>query len=408
MYLKYERKDDKFMSKLKVLILPSWYPDKENPILGIFFKEQAEALNQHIDVAVLSVTPILLNKPYEAIMKRKLEMYVEKELMTFKSNYFNWAPKMPKIRNKIYISKLIQSYQEVVEVFGKPDIIHAHVSYPAGYGAMILSEKFNVPFIVTEHSTVFEKEIMTKYNTYTIEVLKNANFYIAVGSSLKKAIIKAGRKQCQIVPNFCNMEKFDLTNSPLTKKAGVFNLINISIMTEKKGIDILLRALHKTIFEYNYTNIHLHLIGSGPNKKEYENLARELNLINNCTFHGRLNDYELAKYMSLSDALVISSRIETFGVVGIEAMACGIPVIATICGGPEDYIEDGVGILVEKENVDRLSEGIISMIDNYDNYNSSYIKKYVYDNYSSKAVCHHILSIYDDMVNNHNKLKMIL
>ncbi|WP_440956481.1 glycosyltransferase [Methanosarcina sp. Mfa9] len=392
-----EKRDS--MRRLKVLILPSSYPSKENPVKGIFFKEQAEALNQYVDVAVLSVDIIRLNQPKKVIHAKRKSICKENGLLTFRLNYVNWTPKSKNLSNKLYEKKVVEGYEEIVKIFGKPDIIHAHISYPAGYGAMILSKKFKIPFMVTEHATFFEDKLMTKYNNYTTKVLKNADYYSAVGSNLKDKINKAGREQCEVIPNFINMDKFNLgKKSQIRNHSNIFNLINVSVMTDKKGIDVLLRALHQVTYDKGYQNIHLNLIGSGPEKQKYEHLSRELGLINYCTFHGRLNDDDLVKYMNLSDALVISSRIETFGVVGIEAMASGIPVIATRCGGPEGYVRDKVGLLVEKENVNSLAEGIIEIINNYDKYDADSIKEYVHKNYSSEAVCEKIMDIYKKLI----------
>ncbi len=386
------------MRRLKVLILPSWYPSEDNPIRGIFLKEQAEALNQYVDVAVLSVNSIRLNQPRKIIHTKRKVTNRENGLFTFKLNYVNWAPKITILSNKIYEKRLIEGYQEVIKKFGVPDLIHAHVSYPAGYGAMVLSNKFKVPYMVTEHASFFENTLMTKYSSYTKETLIKADYYSAVSSDLKNKIVKTGRKQCEVIPNFINTEKFNSTKKPKDGYNNIFNLVHVSVMKYIKGIDILLRSLHNVIYSNKYENVHLHLIGYGAEKQKYENLAEELNLQEFCTFHGRVDNNNLGNYLNSSDILIISSRSETFGVVGIEAMASGIPVIATRCGGPEDYIKDAVGILVEKESVDSLSEGIIEMIKNYDKYDASVIKKYVNDNYSTKVVCEKIIDIYQKLV----------
>ena len=384
------------MKKLKVLILPSWYPTKEDPVRGIFFKEQAEALSQYVDVALLSINSIGLNNPHKILNMKKDDMYECNGVLTLELNYVNWTQKVITLRNHLYKKMLIEGYKEICKLFGKPDLIHAHVSYPAGYGALILSQKFDTPFMVTEHATFFETQLIQ--NKCTHKTLKCANYYTAVSGPLKDKIIDAGRKQCEVIPNFVNINKFNYSNKSKNDNSNKFNLINISSMHDKKGIDILLKALHKVTNDYGYTNIHLHLVGKGHKKNDYMNLAAELNLLDICTFCGQVNEKQLIKLMNACNALVISSRKETFGIVGIEAMASGIPVIATRCGGPEDYITPEIGLLIENENVDSLSKGIIQMIEEYDNYDSDVIKKYFYDNYSDKAVCKKIIQTYENII----------
>lgn len=385
------------MNPLKVLVLPSWYPTIDDPVNGIFFREQAEVLNQYVDVAVLYLNPVKFKQPKKFLFAKRKNTIRENGLLTCQFNY-EWMPRNITLRHKVYEKRLIEGYMEVIEHFGKPDIIHAHVSYPAGYGAMILGHKFKTPFIVTEHASFFQNFLITKYGNYLSQVLTEADYYTAVSSYVQNIITKNGRKQCEVVPNFINVDKFNLVNKPKIEQVDLFNLVHISLMNDTKRIDILLRSLHMIIFIYNYKNIHLSLIGDGPDRQKYEDLASELGLQDYCTFHGYVDNNELGRYLSSSNALVISSKIETFCISGIESMACGLPVISTRCGGPEDYITDDVGILVENEDVDSLSKGIIEMIDNYDKYDANKIKKYVHDNYSAQVVCEKIVSIYQNLI----------
>jgi len=386
---------------MKILVIPSWYPSKQSPIAGIFFKEQAKALNEYIDVSVLNLNRLSLRNP-QNIFKRKRNN-IKKEngnLLTLNKDYINWFPKLYFLSNKLYENYLIKSYKKLVSEFGNPDIIHAHVTYPAGYGALILSEKFNIPFLVTEHASFFETHILKYHKKITYKILKEADKYTAVSSFLKNKIIDNGREQCDITPNFINFNRFE--NLELNEKFenNKFNLIHVSLMSEVKNIPLLLKSFQKVVYEFNNKEIHLHLIGDGKRKKKYIELAKKLRINNHCTFHGRLSNDRVISFMNKCDSLVISSKKETFGVVGIEAMACGLPVISTKCGGPEDYITSNTGILVENDNVRSLSNGIIEMLRNYSNYNSAFIKKYIKKNFSARAVSHELISLYKQIISN--------
>jgi glycosyltransferase involved in cell wall biosynthesis len=101
--------------------------------------------------------------------------------------------------------------------------------------------------------------------------------------------------------------------------------------------------------------------------------------------------------MNRSDACIISSRKETFAVVGIEALASGIPVLSTKCSGPEDYINEENGILVENDSVDALTDGIVEIIKNYKKFNS---KKIITDaklKYSKEAVTQKYIKLYKEL-----------
>jgi glycosyltransferase involved in cell wall biosynthesis len=375
---------------LKVLIIPSWYPNKENPVSGIFFKEQAKALSEFIDVAVLNLNI----SPKNIFPEEKIEKIGK--MTTFTIKKLNVFPKM-KLKRLLLKYYTLKSFKKIINIFGTPDIIHAHVTYPAGYMAYILKKKYGIPIVITEHATFFEK-IYTKNKKIVQKIFDKTDYYIAVGNNLKKQLQSFGRKQCEVIPNFINFEKFqELETTNTNFKSDKFNYINISLMTEKKGIDILLKALNKIVYNYGYKDVFLHLVGDGPKRNEYEKLAKNLRITNYCKFYGLVSNDEIPSMLSSCNALIISSRIETFGVVGIEAMAAGLPVIATICGGPEDYVKDFNGVLVEKENVDELAKGMLYVKNNYNKYNSKMIKKYAYENFSKEAVTKKLIKIYEKL-----------
>ena len=384
---------------MRVLIIPSWYPSKDNPVSGIFFKEQAEALSEQINVAVLNLKQLSFRYPKSLIKRNKGISYYENNVFTMNKYYINWIPKILKLKMKIYKYHLLNTYNKIVDKFGEPDLIHAQVSYPAGYGAKILSDRFGIPFIVTEHASFFEDILMGKYKKYTSEVIEKANKYIAVSSYLKEKITEAGGVKCELIPNFINIKKFDkrsLDENWIYKDK--FNLLHVSLMSDVKRIDLLLKSIKKIIFDYGRKNIHLHLIGKGPKKDVYESISEELSINEYCTFYGMVENDKVARFMNKCNTLVISSKSETFGVVGIEAMAAGLPVISTKCGGPEDYVTPETGILVEKENVNSLTEGILNMMNNFQQYDTNKIKNYVKKNYSKEVVSSKLINLYKDIL----------
>jgi len=106
---------------------------------------------------------------------------------------------------------------------------------------------------------------------------------------------------------------------------------------------------------------------------------------------------ELLHKIRNHSVLVISSRIETFSIVGIEAMGLGLPVIATKCGGPEDYITKETGLVVDKENPKLLAESIIFMKKNLKKYNNKKIAAYANKNFSDKVIINKIINIYKNI-----------
>jgi L-malate glycosyltransferase len=393
------------MKKLNVLFMPSWFPDKKNPKHGIYFKEQAKQLNKFANINILALQRIPIKNFIKFISFNKSNIIKNSDLQppTYHLAYIDWAINMIDKKIMLYKKNLLKYYKRFIRF--KPDIIHAHGTYPAGYGAYILSSKYKIPFIITEHASHFEETMMgDSYRKYSKEVLKYANYYTAVSNVVKEKIIKFDRSQCEVLSNFINYDKFDIkVEKNFWKYKNKFNLINISDIEHLKGIDILLKALERTIYYYNNKDVFLHIIGDGIQLDEYKKLSKNLKVEDYCKFYGLIDNDKLPKILNSCNVLVISSRAETFGIVGIEAMACGLPIVSTDCGGPSTYINKTTGLIVKNEDPDKLAEGIIKIKNNFNKYNKSLIKNICKKNYSSDSICSKILKIYEKTIKNSKK-----
>ena len=132
-------------------------------------------------------------------------------------------------------------------------------------------------------------------------------------------------------------------------------------LNKVKGIDVLLNAV--PIIRMEIQNLHVYIAGSGSKEGNLKKLAKELNIEENVKFLGFISGDEKYAYYKSADIYVHPSRYETFGVVLLEAMACGKPVIASNVGGIPFVVEDGkTGLLFESENVEELVEKIMLLL----------------------------------------------
>ena len=127
-------------------------------------------------------------------------------------------------------------------------------------------------------------------------------------------------------------------------------------------------------------------------------VCNDLNLNKEVTFLGRKNKIEIAEILKKENALLISSELESFGIPGIEAMASGLPIISTDCLGPPEYINSKVGVICEVNNVDDMASKIKYVINNYNKYDSEYIKK-VANKYSKEEIIKNTIKIYKKINN---------
>ena len=184
---------------MKVMIVPSWYPTEDNPINGIFFKEQSLTLKKHgFDVSVLYPevrTVRSLNKISEE--KHGVAVRNEDGLPTYRAVIYNFIPGRIPYSTAYYFYKTLRKlYKEAVKREGKPDIMHAHSCLWGGWAAARIAKEENIPFFVTEHSSKFVRGLLKPYEKKEIaKTLKLAKKIISVGPSLKTELEKYTDKQ---------------------------------------------------------------------------------------------------------------------------------------------------------------------------------------------------------------------
>ncbi len=134
--------------------------------------------------------------------------------------------------------------------------------------------------------------------------------------------------------------------------------------------------------------------GQGKYLKKYQKLVRDLKVSQYIKWLGFLTQEEVVREFNKSMAFILPSHHESFGLVFLESLACGNPVIATSCGGPEDFIRKNNGLLVEIGNIEMISDSIIKMKKNIKNYDSKKIRSDVLKKYSSKVVSQKLVKLY--------------
>ena len=382
------------MNKLKILVIPSWYPNEKDKLWGNYFIKQSEALNEYADVSMLYINRIGL-KELKKYKKEKLTDGYDKNLYKFnfyKKTIINYKAVSIDYSFKRYEKAAYKAYKKYIEIIGKPDIILVESTLPAGLAAKYIKEKENIPYVVHEHSLdVLNNPI---YKKYVNEILKNADDYMAVNSDIANSIKKV-RKDCHIVPNFIDCNKFDVERIKTNKD---FNLISICNFYKVKALEVLLKALNIVVNEKNNKDVKLKIVGTGDYKDYYQSVCNSLNLNENVEFVGYVENAKIPNILANSDVLCISSTVETFCIPIVEAFSSGIPVITTDCTGPLEIVDKTNSIVVPKNNIEEYSDAIIKMKKDYKKYNSKEIKKYAFDRYDKSVICKKIINIFENII----------
>lgn len=380
---------------MHVMFIPSWYDNDRNKVHGSFFREQATKLQEagvKITVAYNEIWPLtLIGKIKE---KSGLYFNIEKGLRTYRYKNYNFIPKHPLMFN-IFDKRMEKLYKEIVKKEGKVDIIHAQSSLWGGISASYIAKKYNIPLVITEHSSIKRgKYVRKSYYKRIVDSYKSADAIIAVGNGLKNEIEElTNRRDIKIIGNLVDLSLFDIRDIKDNKDEFIF--FSLAFLEGEKGFDTLIKS-----FSRKFKNKKARLIigGDGSQREWLEGIAKSENIESQVTFAGALSREEVSKYMNKCDAFVLASRYETFGVVYIEALASGKPVIGTFNGGAEGIINENVGILTEIDNVDKLSDAMEYIEKNYKKYNKESLRKYCTQKFSSNVIINKIINVYKELM----------
>lgn len=376
---------------MKVLIIGRGKPDSVYPLNGSFEYDQAIALAASgLDVTYFAVDLRSIRR------KRKFGIIhgdndgVRWHVINVPVGAFplSWLCIIGKMALKLLFNIVFK------EQSNYPDVIHAHFM-AMGNIAASLSKATKIPLVITEHSSAINDENV-KHSVIKCakEGYSQASQVIAVSQHLANNIFKhTGIKAC-VIPNMINVEVFENSER---KPHQPFHLVSTGGLISSKGFANLIRAFGKIAIDHD--DLYLHIIGDGYMRNELEILATELGVKERVTFHGYRNLSEIAEIYGVCDCFVLVSSTETFGVVYVEAMAAGLPVIATRCGGPEGFVNENNGILVDVDNDEQLCDAIMWMRNNYHIYSERQLKKFVRENYAPEIISKKLSNIYTEVKN---------
>lgn len=291
-----------------------------------------------------------------------------------------------------YTNRLREIYQIAVNQWGKPDIIHAHVSLPGGYVAASLGKEFNIPVVVQEHYTGFESDARFPWRTghFVREMGRRIQGFYAVSPGYAERIRRTGLVRVTgVLPNPIDTGFFVPARCGSNGKP--FKIVTAGNMDRRKGTDLLLEALRLLIPKLDW---HLTIFGDTSQSARFAHWLHDRQFSARVSLPGKVPQSELATAYCGSDLYVVSSRIETANVSMLEAMACGIPVVTTSCGAPETLIDCSVGVAVDNNNPKSLADGILEVAQASERYQPSILRQFVIDRYSKSVVFRLVLEAY--------------
>lgn len=389
---------------MKILIIPAFFQTRQRPTAGSFFLEQAKALqNAGHQVTILYSDTYSVKCIAEWVSYREENSITPEGIRIYRKKVFCPLKHGMEGHREIFTREIISLYQKYLTK-EKPDIIHAHCCVWAGYAAMQLSQKTGIPYVITEHATMFQlhpESISQKNDRYIREAFQNADSVICVSNAFREVLsVYRSKNEIQVIGNVVDCSAFRVDRETQKKDKDSFQFLTVCYMqTEdqlrKKGIDILLKAWKKV--QEQFPKARLVIGGGGQATSKAVEWCKACGVSETVTFAGALDRAEVIRQMQNCDCFVLPSRYETFGVVYIEAMACGKPVIAAANGGPDDFISKENGILVPVEDIDALADAMLTMIETGKNYQPDKIRESI-QKFSAPSIAAQLTAIYQKIL----------
>ncbi len=367
---------------MHILVLPSWYPTEEDPVKGSFFAEQAAALARfgHAVTVMAVYDDGKQGVTAETRTDGNLTEYlIHVKPLPFHLTYF----------------RILREMRRLLRRSEKPDVIHVH-SFRAVRYARALKRLLGVPFVVTEHVTWFERNMLSQKELSAISRDYNAaDAVIAVGEGLKNAIQPLCRRDVQVIPNLVD-PRFLTNGLHDGPEDGRFRFISVCLLDHKKGVDVLLSAFAK--LRASRPEASLTICGDGEEMDNLRSQAKELALEDAVEFAGSCSRAECARRLKESQAFVLPSRHETFGIVFVEAMGCGLPIIMTKTSAWETLVRPETGLAVEIGDAEGLCGAMDALMRTYDSYDPAVIAGFCREHFSESAICERLTAVYEAVV----------
>lgn len=369
--------------RLRVIVAPEWYPWPERPGYGGFCREQARAIAELHDPVVLTwISDDRLRSPVQVTDA------VESGLRTLRVRFRHTSlAKVPMIEK---LGGVLIALRRLRREGWIADVVHGH-EYTADRPAALAAALMRTPLVISEHASALALGELSPHQLgYARRAFKRATVVCAASESLAQSIVPlADTTPVRVVSSPVDTRVFQ---PPDHRQRAATRLLSVGNLLEVKGHRYLLDAM-KMLLDRDNT-FALDIVGDGALRGCLEQQARDLGIAASVTFWGRLEREEVAARMREADVFVLPSLWETQGCVLLEAMASGLPSVATRVGGTPEVVDDKAGVLVEPRSASALAEGISQLTRSRGAYDGQAMHAQAVDRYGYAAIAQAWTEVY--------------
>lgn len=391
---------------MHILLLPSWYPETPDSTDGIFFREQAHALAR-AGLRVGVAAPLFRSpRRWREIFAGRYgtRVFSDGLIPTYTAHNSYLCPPLPHFDRERWLAAGMRLFARYLAEQGRPDILHAHAVNHGGILAQRIAAKHGIPYVITEHSSTYARGLIRRWQRPAMRAaVQGAAVRLAVSPAFCRLLeSEYPGLGWQYLPNILGRafaENIPPPERPSENAANdAFTFCAVARLDRNKGFDTLLAAFALAMRQQ--PALRLEIGGGGTELAKLRRLTASLGIAQAVTFHGVLDNAAVLALMRRSDAFVLASRSETFGVVFIEALSQGLPVAATRCGGPEGIVNESNGLLVPPDNPAALADALLQLHANRRRYNAAALRADCLAQYGEAAVTGRLKNIYRAVLQN--------
>lgn len=378
---------------MDVLVASHLYPSALSRISGSFVHNQTRFLTEFCSPRVVAPRP-WFPLPGCGRWSRYRDLPAREEMDGLDVQ----RPSYMTLPRRVLLGRAWGSYLRALEsVAGAvPDVIHAHVGYPDGRACVEYGRRTGRPVVVTVHGHDL-KDLAVKRDSWRELVrdgLVGADAVIAVSGELAQRARDLGVPEARLaqIPNGVDCDLFK--PGTRTPGEGGWRFIYSGRYDPAKGLEELLLAMAGLRAEGR--DVHLDLVGGGATDlaQHYPARAAQLGIADRVRFIHEVPWQQMPVMLAAADVFVLPSYSEGLPLSLLEAFACGLPVVTTRCGGPEEVVDPTVGRLLEPRDAAGLQAVMAETLDSYAGFDRGHIRRYAEERFDYRTVAGRIYEIY--------------
>lgn len=361
---------------MNVLVITRLFPNENNSYNGIFVKDICDNLIKNHNININVISPIPKSNFILAAVNKKYKDYYNHSKMKKENNYIVYYPRYNKYIPKLNISSEAYFYAKSVlrkirKYKMKVDVIYSHWLYPDAAAIKIIADKLDVPYIIHSHEDNLMLHLKNKaLKSKIVDAINNSKVTYCVSNDAKSKLLhtfNVNKNNIKVVYNgvdtkLFHYEKDENLKKQLNIKEDDKVVTCVAALDRKKGQYNLIEAAY-LLKQQGINNMKFIFVGNGPEYDKYKKAIESYDLTDEILMVGFKNKKEITQLLNISDLFVLPSNFESFGIVTIEALACGVPVVASNVGGiPEIINSDELGVLVEPNDVTMLKSAIMNSL----------------------------------------------